>query len=106
MVDNALGKLLPQVFIVTLAGNLLVQLFKAFTEDVIGLFATGKADDSQARRQVAVSGEVIQSRNQFPVRQIAGGAENHKNAGLRVIAQTQIGLSKRVVFHCGIYQQN
>ncbi len=73
----------PDGVIMTRARYFAVELFEASTELGIGFFATGKADDFHAWRQLAIECEVVERRHQLAVSEVACGAKNHNGARLR-----------------------
>ena len=87
---DALCELLPRRFTERGAAMLLHMLADEIPEMVFGPVAACEAGQSEARRQQAAVGEVIDRGQQFLARQIAGHAEDHDAARSCDARQAQI----------------
>jgi hypothetical protein len=61
----------------------------ARSEDLVGLFTTGKADHLELRRQVTAGGDVVEGGDELAIGEIARGTEDDDGAGLRAVTGEQ-----------------
>jgi hypothetical protein len=81
MVVDGLGKTGPEFSGMSLAGMLFVRGLQFAAEDVVTFFAAGEAHDLELGWEIASSGDVVQSRDEFAVGKIACGTEYDNRAG-------------------------
>lgn len=101
MIMNGLRETGPELLRVGLAGVFFVGGFELGAEDVVTLFATGKADDFELGREVSAGCDVVERRDEFAVSEIAGSTEDHDGAGFSAILLDERFLEG--VFHEGFY---
>ena len=89
MIKQRLRKCFPDFVAHRLARKFPHGFLHLFPKIVIALRPARETDDHRRGRQFAIIGKVVERRNQFPMRQIAGGAENHNAAWLGHRARRQ-----------------
>src|SRR3984893_7365597 len=95
VIVNRARKNLPQIVVDRLTGKLPGCFLELRSKNLVRLVPAGKTDDTQPRRQIAVSGQVVQSRDELSMRQIPGCTENHDRTRLRHSATCE-ALAQRV----------
>ena len=76
IVDRA-REILPQIVVDGLPGKFPRSLLEFRSKNFIVFISTSKTDHTQPGRQITVCGQIIESRNELSVGQIAGGAKDH-----------------------------
>src|SRR5262249_43723100 len=84
-VENGASHVFPMGVLNVLAGEVLDAVASASAEPIIGiaLRADSKADDREIARQLAISVEVVNGRQQLTPGQVAGGAEDDQDTRRR-----------------------
>jgi len=83
MIKNRLRKRFPDFVAHWLAGKLASHGFKLTPESIIAFLPSRETDDCHRGREVAISRQIVKCRNQFAIREIAGGAKDYNGARLR-----------------------
>src|SRR5262249_1372400 len=83
MIEGRLRKCLPDFIATWLAGKFVRCFLNFLAEVAVALRPARETDDRHRRRQFASGGKIVKRGNQFPMRQIAGGAEDHDRTRLR-----------------------
>src|SRR5205823_7155497 len=83
MVKNRLRKSFPNFVPDVLPGKFAGRFLKLAPELVVGFLAARETDNGGGGRQLTIGGQIIECRDEFAVREIAGRAENHDRARLR-----------------------
>src|SRR5262249_61260807 len=78
MIEERLRKCLPDFIANWLAGKFSRCFLHFLAEVVVALRPARETDDRPRRRQFASGGKILKRGDQFPMRQIAGGAEEHQ----------------------------
>ncbi len=82
LIEDRLRKCLPHFITHRLARKFPSSFFELSPELLITFLSSCKPDDFHRGRQVAIGGQVVKGRNEFAMREIARGAENHNGARL------------------------
>jgi hypothetical protein len=108
VIKDRLCRRLPDFIAHSLARKLAGGFFEITPEFLITFFTACESDNGHGGRQVAIGREVIQRRDEFAMREIAGGAENHNRARLRHCASGN-SFAKWVQFLlvcCSVHNRN
>ena len=81
-VGGRLGDLLPALVFQPLARVGFDPFSQVLDEFLLGQLAAGHPDDGESLGEQTVEKQVVQGRNQFSAGQVAGGAEDHHDAGI------------------------
>ena len=80
VVADVLRKTRPEIVVVALARDFLVQFLESLAEFLVRFLAAGDADDAESRRQIAVGGEVVKRGDELAVGEVTGCSKDHENA--------------------------
>src|SRR5438132_1511892 len=89
MIEQRLQKCFPDFVAHGLARKFPHGFLHLLPKIVVVFRPARETDDRHRGRQFAISGKIVECRNQFPMGQIAGGAEDHDRARLRHRARGQ-----------------
>ena len=98
-IAHPVGERLPDVVAELVAPVLLHRLLHPLAELVVALLAARNADDGETLGEQPAEGERIQRREELPLGQVAGGAEDDEDARIRRAPKLQ-SFEQRVLLGC------
>src|SRR4029077_15240172 len=89
MIKDRIGKILPEIFIDFLPRIFVGRFAQLLAKHFIRLVPAGETDYNPPRRQTPLCSQIIESRNQFAMRQVTGCSKNNDRARLRSSSRNQ-----------------